>query len=211
MTSSTHSSCNSALRQRNGSDIVAFNYSRLHRTLGKLSHQLHLPEPRPCFRHYNNPTALTTDHFFLFTTDFTRHPDIPRRWAVKHCHPCCRFYKTSLVSDIQFPNHRYEDIPWWAEVVLRIRQATILNLPLYYYYYNAQSYSVGATLEQQVLDLRAAINSSRSICQHASQEQRLHWEKHFIAPAEHLLEKKLNRLKAKTKNHSGTEDSTSNS
>lgn len=182
--------------QRDSSDLVVFTYNRSYRNINRLLHQLHLPEMKPCFKYYKNPASMVTDNIFNYITDYTRPKDIPYRWAVKHCQVCFKMYKTAIVRNICFtPNMNYEDIPWWGEVLLKIQRTTILNLPLYYYYPNQASYTLSATLEQQIFDLEKSIALAQNVFKQAPAEKRDHWERHFTTPLLQTLKKKYKKLK----------------
>ena len=48
----------------------------------------------------------------------------------------------SLIKDVKFiKGMKYEDIPWWSELLMKPIKTTITQLPLYYYYVNRKSIS----------------------------------------------------------------------
>lgn len=177
--------------QRDGSDIACFTYDRTYRTLGLIRHILHLGDPTPRYRFYKNPPFLVTDNIFDYATEYSRPKDIDRRWAVKHCQVWRCMYKTYAVRDIKFiKGINYEDFPWWSEVLLRIKCATILNLPLYFYYPNPGSYILSADQTHKVESLRQGIEATKRLYANAPEAKRLAWERNFLVPFEEKLKKK---------------------
>ena len=177
--------------QRDGSDIACFTYDRTYRTLGLIKHFLHLGDPTPRYRFYKNPPFLVTDNIFDYATEYSRPKDIDRRWAVKHCQVWRCMYKTYAVRDIKFiKGINYEDFPWWSEVLLRIKRATILNLPLYFYYPNPGSYILSADQTHKVESLRQGIEAAKRLYANAPEAKRLAWERNFLVPFEEKLKKK---------------------
>jgi len=183
---------------RDGSDLVAFTYDRRYRTIGLVRHFLHLGDPTPHYRFYSNPPYVTTDNIFAYATEYSRPRDIDRRWAVKHCQVWRCMYKTYAVRDVQFiPGINYEDFPWWSEVMLRMGRCTILNLPLYFYYPNPQSYLFSANTSHKAESLRRGIEAARRIYATAPADKRQAWERNFLAPFEQKLRKKLGNVQQK--------------
>lgn len=178
--------------EREGADMVTFTYHHFYRTVNKLRHFLHLPDSRPSYRRYGNIRYVTTDNIFDYATEYSHPKDIPdRRWAVKHCQPCFRMYRTDIVKDIPFiEGIRFEDFPWWSEVLLRVGRCTILNLPLYYYYPNPKSFLLSADVQKLADNLEQSIVASKKIYEDAPPEKKALWEKRFLAPFQHYLDKK---------------------
>ena len=182
--------CLEAIR-RDGSDLVAFTYDRAFRTLGLIRHFLHLGDPVPHYKFYRHPPFVVTDNIYAYATEYSRPKDIPRRWAVKHCQACFKMYRTCLVKNIQFiVGINYEDFPWWSEVLLYVGRCTILNLPLYFYYPNPQSYTLSADQTHKIESLKKGIEASKHIYTKAPEQKRLAWERNFLIPFEEKLRKK---------------------
>ncbi len=185
---------------RDQSDLVAYTYDRIYRTLGLFRHFLRLGDSVPHYKYYTKPPYLVTDNIFDYATEYGRPKDIERRWAVKHCQVWRCMYKTYAVHDIKFiKGINFEDFPWWSEVLLRIRRTTILNLPLYFYYPNPGSYLFSASQDHKALSLEAAINAAKAVYENAPEEKRRPWEKHFLTPFQGYLEKKKRKLAKKGK------------
>lgn len=176
---------------RDGSDLVAFTYDHLYRTKNLIRHFLHLGDSTPHFKFYKKPPYIVTDNIFAYATEYSRPRNIDRRWAVKHCQVWRCMYKTYAVRDIKFiKGINYEDFPWWSEVLLRIKRCTILNLPLYFYYPNPQSYLLSADQTHKAESLRQGIEASKRIYAAAPEAKRQTWERNFLAPFEQKLKRK---------------------
>ncbi len=191
-----------AAAEKEDADMVTFTYHHYYRTANKVLHFLHLPESKPRFRKYGGLDSIeyvTTDNIFDYATEYSHPSDISQRWAVKHCQPCFRMYRTSLVRKIPFlEGIRFEDFPWWSEVLLHVGRCTILRLPLYYYYPNPKSFLLSSDSEKQARHLAMSIEAARKVYENAPDEKRRLWEKRFLAPFQHYLEKK----KRQTEGHS---------
>ena len=172
-------------------DMVTFTYHHYYRTANKIRHFLHLPDSKPHFKKYNNIKYVTTDNVFEYATEYSHPNDIDRRWAIKHCQPCFRMYRTSLVKKIPFiVGIRFEDFPWWSEVLLHVGRCVILGLPLYYYYPNPKSFLLSSDSEKQAQHLELCIEAAQKVYKNAPEDKRMLWEKRFLTPFKHYLEKK---------------------
>ncbi|MBO7119163.1 MAG: glycosyltransferase family 2 protein [Bacteroidaceae bacterium] len=177
--------------EKAAADMVTFTYHHFYRTANKVRHFLHLPDSKPRFKKYGKTKYVTTDNVFDFATEYSHPRDIDRRFAIKHCQPCFRMYRTSLVKTIPFiVGIRFEDFPWWSEVLLHVGRCVILGLPLYYYYPNPKSFLLSSDSEKQALHLELSIEAAQKVYENAPEDKRLLWEKRFLAPFEHYLEKK---------------------
>lgn len=176
---------------RDGSDIVAYTYDHYYRTRNLVGHFIGLPDSRPRPRTYSNPPYLATDNIYAYATEYSKPKDIERRWAVKHCQVWRCMYRTDIIRDIPFIRGiNYEDFPWWSEVLLHIRRATILNLPLYYYYPNPRSYILSAKRDHKAHSMEIGIEAARKVYENAPDDKRACWENRFLAPFEGYLAKK---------------------
>lgn len=180
---------------RDNSDIVAYTYNRRYRTLQMIGNILRLPEPKKLrYSHYKVETieSLTTDDIFHWATEYS-HPDgdQDKRWLVKHCQPWRCMYRASMIKDIEFIRGIiYEDFPWWGEVLMRTKTATIINLPLYYYYPNRGSSIFSTNEDRKIESLKIGLKAAESIhCEDAYKMQA--WEQKFIMPFKSKLEKKI--------------------
>lgn len=184
------------LMQSEGADIVAFTYNRPYRTRHTIRQFLGLKESfAPVKFTMYDPQAvehLTTDSIFDFATEYSKPSDIDRKWAVKHCQPWRCLYRKDCIQDIKFiKGIIYEDFPWWSMVMLQVRRATIINLPLYYYYPNLQGYIHSASQSLRIESLRTAIREVKEYyLANAPEAIYAKWEKNFLAPFEAKLKKK---------------------
>ncbi len=183
------------LALRDGSDLVAFTYDRAARTRLLLRHFLHMKDPASLpFRHYvpEKTEGLVTEDLLAHATEYSRPgPGQDRRTLVKHCQPWRCLYRRDCVGDLRFiPGIIYEDFPWWGSVLLRVRKATILNLPLYYYYPNQGSYILSSRENFKIESLRTAIAAAEDLFKDAEAEKRERWEQNFLQPFRDKLAKK---------------------
>ena len=177
--------------EKEGADMVTFTYHHYYRTINKIRHFLHLPDSKPSFKKYVDVKSVTTDNIFDYVTEYSHPKDIDPKWAIKHCQPCFRMYRTSIVQEIPFiVGIRFEDFPWWSDVLLHIRRCTILNLPLYYYYPNPKSFLLSSDTANLADNLEKSIVAAKKIYENAPAEKKTLWEKRFLAPFQHYLEKK---------------------
>ena len=185
--------------EKDDSDIVVFTYNHFYRTINRIAHFLHLPEYKPSFKKYGNIESVCTDNIFDYATEYSHPKDIDRRWAVKHCQACFKMYRTEMVKDISFIKGIYfEDFPWWSEVLLHVGRSTILNLPLYYYYPNPKSFLISSDTRRLADNLEQSILAAKKVYEDASAEKKAIWEKRFLTPFMHYLEKKRGKMKCNT-------------
>ena len=102
--------------------------------------------------------------------------------------------KADLARKASFtPGVNYQDVPWWAEILLNVKKTTITRLPLYYYYPNPGSFVMSAKQDRHIHSLRVIIEQSDKIFETATPEQRKAWNLNFRNSFSRYLEKKLNR------------------
>lgn len=182
--------------EKEDADMVVFTYHHYFRTINKILHFLHMPDSKPSFKTYGDIKYVTTDNIFDYATEYSHPKDIDSRWAVKHCQPCFRMYRTEKIKNIPFVvGIRFEDFTWWSEVLLHVGKCAILNLPLYYYYPNPKSFLISSDIHTLADNLEKSIIATRKIYENAPAEKKIIWEKRFLAPFQHYLEKKRKILK----------------
>ena len=181
------------LAERDGSDIVAFNYDHSYRNRLILRHLLHLPEPKKLhFKTFKDFGTAVTDDIFDWATEYSHHE---KRLATRHCQPWRRMYRRELLKGIVFPpDIMYEDFPWWSEVMLRIQRATLTDLPLYFYYPNRSSFIFSSKEEFKVRSLRVAIEATEKAYADVDPGIKERWEREFLQPFKDKLAKKEKRL-----------------
>lgn len=182
------------LAERDGSDIVAFTYDHAYRNRMILRHLLHIPELRqPRFKVFTDFETAVTDHIFDWATEYSRHP---QKLATRHCQPWRRLYRRSVLDGIRFiPGIIYEDFPWWSEVLLRVRKATLTDLPLYFYYPNRSSYIFSAREAFKIRSLRTAVQAAKEVYKEVDPIRKEQWEKEFLQPFEEKLARKERRFR----------------
>ena len=190
--------------EKHGSDLVAYTYNRAFRRQLSWRHLLHRPEPTTVpFKHYRleDIPYRQTDDIFAWVSEYAIRGKIRQKgkWTVKHCQPWRCLYRSDIVRDLHFPEGViYEDVPWWGEVLLRVRSASILNLPLYFYNLNTGSLIRASGQQKRVDSLRRVIQESEAFYQaHATPRQQMIWEKEFLSSFRHKLREKERRLARK--------------
>lgn len=187
-------------------DLIAYTYHRAYRTRTLIKNFLGLTRvSKPAFRTYDIDalTYKTTEDIYSHVTEYS-HPDVPKeelRWAVKHCQPWRCMYRKETVENILFvPGIIYEDFPWWGEVLLNVRKAVILNMPLYYYYANPKSYILSSRQNFRIESLRMAIKHSENVYRsQPDARKREIWEKNFLVPFREKLAQKEKQSAAQSK------------
>ncbi len=185
--------------EKDNSDLVAYTYNRRYRTLQMIGNILNLPEPKKLRHHHyeiDKIESLTTDNILFWATEYSHpEPDQDKRWLVKHCQPWRCMYRASMIKDIGFIRGIiYEDFPWWGEVLMRTSVATIINLPIYYYYPNKGSYILSSKEHYRIESLQTALKAAEEI--HTDDPEKAEaWKAKFITPFRRKLEKKLKKVK----------------
>lgn len=177
---------------RDSSDLVAFTYSRSYRTRLLLRHLFHLKDTAPRFPHFRRPQSLVTDRLLDWATEYSRgEKGQDKRFLVKHCQPWRCLYRRDCIGHLRFPEGIiYEDFPWWGQVLLCVKKASILNLPLYYYYPNPRSYILSSRNTFKLESLRKALALAEPLFAGAPEQDRLLWERHFLQPFRAHLKRK---------------------
>ncbi len=183
---------------RDNSDLVVFRFSHMYRNITKILHSLNLPEYRPCFRKYRKEKVetVTTDNIYDYVTENSHEklPGVEDRFRVKHCQVWRHLYRAEAVKGLRFcPGIMFEDLPWWGEVLLHVKRATINNLPLYYYYPNKTSF-LASNEHKMIKHLKLSIPAAESVYENAgTPEQKRIWQERFIKPFKYILAKKINK------------------
>lgn len=192
--------------ERDGSDMVAFTYNRVYRRNLTIRHMLHLPDPLSVsfekYRIEDIDSRVAEDIFDWVSECSVKGMRRQKgKWTVKHCQPWRCLYRSDIVRDLRFPEGViYEDVPWWGEVLLRVKTATILNLPLYYYYPTPGSLILASGQEKRVDSLRKVIQLSEEHYKvHATPRQQMTWEREFLSKFRQKLQSKERRLARKNK------------
>ena len=178
------------LLQRDGSDIVAINYDHAYRNRTILRQALRLPERMdfPRFKTFKDYETVVTDDIFDWATEYTHHT---KKFATRHCQPWRRVYRREIVKDIVWmPDYMYEDFLWWSEVMLRVRRATLTDLPLYFYYPNRGSYIFSSHEAFKIKSLQEVIKAAEKAYENVDPAIRERWDREFLTPFQAKLAKK---------------------
>lgn len=188
--------------ERDGSDLVAFTYHRGYRNSLRLRHKLHLPEPLSIpFEKYRieDIESRVAEDIFDWVSEYSIKGMWRQKgkWTIKHCQPWRCLYRSDVVRDLRFPEGViYEDVPWWGEILLRVKTATVLNLPLYYYYPTPGSLILASGQKKRVESLREVIRLSEEHYKiHAAPRQQMIWEREFLSSFRKKLRKKERKLR----------------
>jgi len=180
------------LAQRDQSDLVTFTYNRAYRTRLILRHLLHLREPRHIqFPQFQGFPTQVTDNIFDWATEYSKPKE---KLATKHCQPWRCLYRKNILEGITFiPGIMYEDFPWWSEVLLHVKRATLTVLPLYYYYPSPGGYIFSSKEAYRIQSLKTALAAAQELYATAEPDKREKWEKNFLQPFQDKLAAKLKR------------------
>ncbi|MGN0189245.1 MAG: glycosyltransferase family 2 protein, partial [Candidatus Cryptobacteroides sp.] len=176
-----------AAGKENG-DLVAYTYDRSFRTRLRIRHIFGMGDGKQRqFRKYvfENIEYKVTDDIFGYVTEYSdgKIEADSKKWAVKHCQPWRCLYRSSCVRHLRFRQGIiYEDFPWWGEVLLNVRRAVILNLPLYFYYPNKGSYISSSKQKYRIESLRKALEVAQAAYRNATERQKSVWERNFMTP-----------------------------
>lgn len=121
------------------------------------------------------------------TTEVTKHAT-NHRWLDGVTNPIRYFYawrhlvRRELAVETPFVEGlKFEDFPWWSDLMLRSPRVTITQLPLYYYYYNKESITSASTECHRMTHWIAGIRHTfPQYATTASEEQRMCWERQCL-------------------------------
>lgn len=184
--------------QKDGSDMIAYTYNRAYRTKRMIGHVFNIPEAKkinhPKYKLESIESRITGD-ILEWATEYSHpEPGQDKRWIVKHCQPWRAMYKADRIKHISFVKGIiYEDFPWWGEVMLNTRKATIINLPLYYYYPNKRSYIISSPQDYRIESLKRALKVAETLYADTPESTKQRWEKKFLVPFRNKLESKIRK------------------
>lgn len=153
------------LAERDGSDVVSWYRDATYRNiqvklLRLLKRDTVAAKPWGMMRRYSlrSVSSFTTDNLLAHCSDW-QHPG--RRKVLKHCYVWRHLFRRTAVADVRFiKGLKYEDIPWWSEVLLKPLNATVTRLPLYYYYPNCKSIAKSTPAFPRAVDILTGISRS---------------------------------------------------
>lgn len=122
--------------------------------------------------------SIVTDDALKHASDW-RHPNI--KYPIKHCYVWRHLFKRSLIKDIKFiKGLKFEDLPWWSELLLKPVKATITHLPLYYYYVNHKSISKATEgVERLMSQLKGLSYAQKLYEEHGNTERLRLWSRNI--------------------------------
>lgn len=123
---------------------------------------------------------------------------IIKSWPIKRCYVWRFLIKKSLINDILFiKGIKYEDFPWWSEVLLKNPKVTITNLPLYYYFPNKGSILLSTgRADKMIHRIEGILRTYELYTKKASPYQMQCWKQNFLWPTiKYHIVKKLVLLK----------------
>jgi len=177
------------MAEKNGSDIVSFQYDRFYRPQLMVRHVLHLDTdnvvPFGIKKRYNieKIKTRTTDDIFEYATERTHNKTNPnRKWLIKHCQVWKNLYKKSLIDDTPFiKGILFEDFPWWSAIMLKRPRTTVVPLPLYYYIPNFGGIVLSAKQLKIMKSLCTGIKTAYKLyAKKADKEQMKKWQSQFM-------------------------------
>ena len=122
--------------------------------------------------------TVVTDDALKYASDWN-HPE--QKFAIKHCFVVRHLFKRSLIKDVKFiKGMKYEDIPWWSELLMKPIKTTITQLPLYYYYVNRKSISKSINELERLEALLNGLSLIQNMYQENGDMERLQMWSHNI-------------------------------
>lgn len=166
------------LIERDGTDMVSWYKDVIYINIQlRLMHKLKMDtiKSRPwrmLFRYsLKFSKSIVTDDALKHASDW-RHPDI--KYPIKHCYVWRHMFRRSLVKDIKFiKGLKFEDIPWWSELLIKPVKATITHLPLYYYYVNRKSISKATEGVERLMAQLKGLSYAQKLYEEAGDMERL--------------------------------------
>jgi len=140
---------------RSGADIVSWYKDTSYRNTLIIRHFLHLDtisyKPSTYSRRYDASSVKYdfTQDVFSVATELTRQKEIVK--PIKHCYVWRHLIRKDLLDGIKFEQGLlFEDFPWWCAVMLKNPKIAYTDLPLYFYYFNAESIDVATIRGKKV-------------------------------------------------------------
>lgn len=166
------------LIERDGTDMVSWYKDVIYINIQlRLMHKLKMNtiKSRPwrmLFRYsLKFSKSIVTDDALKHASDW-RHPNI--KYPIKHCYVWRHLFRRSLVKDIKFiKGLKFEDLPWWSELLLKPVKATITQLPLYYYYVNRKSISKATEGVERLMSQLKGLSYAQKLYEEAGDMERL--------------------------------------
>lgn len=189
------------LAKRDGSDMVTWYKDKFFRPLFLLRRFLGLETDKAL--PFNIKRKFSIDSIkSKYTEDIFAHAYESSQnkieCPVKRCYAWRTLMKRELIKDVFFVKGlKYEDFPWWSELLLKNPKTTITNLPFYYYFPNPGSILMSTGRASKIRHRVEGIIYTYNIYKEkASAYQMERWEKNFLWPTiDAQIKKKLALLK----------------
>lgn len=122
--------------------------------------------------------TVVTDDALKYASDWNQ-PE--QKFAIKHCFVWRHLFERSLIKDVKFiKGMKYEDIPWWSELLMKPIKTTVTQLPLYYYYVNRKSISKSINELERLEALLNGLSLIQKMYQNNGDMERLQMWSHNI-------------------------------
>lgn len=189
------------LAKRDGSDMVTWYKDKFFRPLFLLRRFLGLETDKALPFNINRRFSIDSIKS-KYTEDIFAHAYESSKnkieWPVKRCYAWRTLMKRELIKDIFFVKGlKYEDFPWWSELLLKNPKTTITNLPFYYYFPNPGSILMSTGRAAKMRHKIEGIIYTYNIYKEKADTYKMSsWKKNFLWPyMEGQLNKKLVLLK----------------
>ncbi len=185
--------------QRDLSDVVVYKWSRAYKRRVLRLLKFGISGYTPWLRRYKKEKvrSIVTEDIYKYVTDrYKGGMEGVDKWKIiRHCGACQTLYRSDRYNDLRFfTGVRFEDVPWWGQVLLRVEKATINNLNLYYYYPNMSSFTKDKTkMATRVSNMERIIPIAEEIYENAGPYQKKIWHERFIKSFRVKLERYRNQ------------------
>lgn len=175
------------LAKRDSSDIVTWYKDKYFRPVFMLRHYLGLNTdsalPKSIKRRFSidSVKSFYTEDIFAHAYEASKEEI---KWPIKHCYVWRFLMKRELIENVEFiKGLKYEDFPWWSEVLLKNPKTTITNLPFYYYFPNPGSILMSTDRATKMYNWIKGISATYKLYkENANVYQMRCWKKHFLWP-----------------------------
>lgn len=154
-----------ALAERDGADIVSWVpdmvYKRRLLLRSKLGIFYDAVQPWSLSKRYDLDVIPTvcTDEVVKHTTNHRRGDGV--KDPIRYFYAWRHLIRRELAQENPFVEGlKFEDFPWWSDMILRSPRVTITRLPLYYYYYNKASITSASSECDKITHWIAGISHS---------------------------------------------------
>lgn len=191
-----------SLAERDRSDIVTWCPDMIYKRELLLREKLGMPWEHVVPRGMKHRYRI--DHIRSYCTeDALRHTTndhwTPMAHPIRHFYAWRHLLKREIAERVPFiKGLKFEDFPWWSEILLDSPRVTITQLPLYYYYYNADSITTGSSLCEWLEHWMCGLKHVYRLYQERATEQQMrYWTRQCLwSVIVGQISKQLSRLRA---------------